>query len=740
MGKHEQRVIAVVPTMVQKYIVPILIGSLTIISYYASLFYGFMFDDYPTIIHYFHVRFFDPIGMFFANPRWISRVLNQFTYHYWNDNAFAYRIIDLAIQLAIGYMIFYMLLDLLPKFKKSDFIKQNAYLISLLTAGLFLLHPVQTQTATYITQMRLEGLVVLFAFLVLTTFVKALRSANQSLRIGWFAVSYIFTAFAAGTKEIVVALPFLIVLVDWFFVAQGEWEDFKTRLWIHAGYFGVLFGTLIYMGIRPEYVSRVASTPVRNNRGNLLTEHSDVYISMFPYFISQFKVIWHYISIFVLPFRVCFDYDMRFARSIFALDVIVPAVSLFGLTLFTLKRWIYNKADLWSFSFAWFMISILPRASIIPSTELICDYKTYLSSFGALFAIALAFVWCIDFLIEKMKGLEMNFDKQLTQIVVGFFVLSCAGIATNERNKVWSSELAFWQDAVDGAPTKARSRNNLATAKYENGDKQGAIDEFNRAIECDGNYGEPHVNLASIYQMAGDYDRALTHYSRALEIGEGHPEMFHNLGMLHLSQNNNDVAAECFRQAIDLKPYYSSALRYLGKLSQAKGDQEAAMQYFDRAINGDMPDNECFYLKGTLLIEQGKFAEAIKTLEKVGNGYLDVEFQLGYAYYSLNQYDVASEFFERSCERDQNNLVYVHNYAQALINAGHYSRALVMFEKCLELSEPGALPFLPMHIAKCKFFVGKKDEATKEMHKLLESSQDAVRNDVRQFLQEHGLA
>lgn len=726
----------------QKFVIPLLMGVLTILVYFSSLFYGFIFDDFPTIIQYFHIRVFDPIGMFFANPRWISRVLNQFTYHYWEANPIAYRVIDLAIHLAIGFMIFYIMLDLLSRFTRNDFVQKNAYVISLLTAGLFLLHPAQTQTATYITQMRLEGLVAFFTFLVLTTFLKALRSSQSNVRMAWFVVSYVSTAFAAGTKEIVVVLPALVVLIDWFFVAQGDWEDFKTRLWIHAGYFAVLFGTLAYMGIRPGYVARLAGSPLRNNRGNILTQSPDVYISMFPYFISQFKVILHYMLIFVWPFGISFDYDMRLARSLFSLDVIVPAAILLSMTWWMFKRWLHDKADVWAFAFAWFMIAILPRASIFPSTELICDYKTYLSSFGALFALALVGAKCIEFVMTMIKEKEsdMLMSKQMTQVVLGLLVLSCVGFASNQRNKVWSSDLNFWQDAVDHAPTKARGHNNLATALYEKGDYDGALKEFNLAIACDNNYGEPHVNLASIHQMRGDVDTALKHYARAMEIGEAHPEMFHNLGILHVNQQNNDVAAECFRQALDLRPYYSSAHKQLGKIYQIQGKQDEALRAYDSALAGDQPDAEVYYLKGTLCIERSNFQAALEAFEKINRSYLDTEFQIGCAYYGLSQYKQASQCFAKAYASDPTNLVYTHNYAQALINCKEYDRALPLFEQCQNSTQPGELPYVPVHIAKCKFFIGKKEEATKDLKILVKSASEEVRNDAKLLMQEIGLA
>lgn len=715
-------------TVFQKHVIPLIVNFITFLVYYPSLAYGFIFDDLPTITQYFHVRVFDPAGQFFANPRWISRVLNQFTYYYWQESPFAYRIVNLFMHLAIGLMIFHVLLHTLSRMKNS-YLANNAYLISLLSSGIFLLYPIQTQTVTYITQMQLEGLVMLFTFAVISTFVFALSSKNNTWKTGLFTLSYVLTAFATGTKEIVITLPFLLLLTDWFLVAQGDWSEFKKRWMIHAGYFVVLFGVLAYMGVaRPAYISHIATNPIKNNRGNLLTQTHSEQITTGTYLMSQFKVILHYLTLFFTPHRVCFDYDMKLSSSPFNSDVWGPLLLLLLLTGIALRTWLHDKSNLYVFCYLWFMIGILPRASIFPSTELVCDYKTYVASFGPLLCIALLTTLLINYLVTTINNRQPTVNKGAAQLFLSLLLFAGLGFATNQRNLVWSSDLEFWKDATIKAPTKARAFNNYGTSLWSRGHQEEAMAAFNQAIKLDHHYGEPHVNLASIYQGKGNMEVAMAHYKRAMEIGEGHPEMFHNLGMLHFFQKSYDKAILSFQEAIRLRPHYGRAHINMGRAYQLLNKKDQALICYEKALVSDHQDRDLYFLHGSLCYEMGKYDQAILSLECINKKFMDTSFKLGCCYFNMNNMSKATECFEAALEVEPANLMYAYNCGQACLKMGKFDKALQMFDRCKTNEQE--LPYVPLHRSKCLYHLGKKDDALRSLDTIIKTTKNEfVRKD-----------
>ncbi len=347
----------------QKLLPPTLLSIITIIFYYPSLWGPFIWDDLPTITKNIHVIWGSKnvFNEFYANNRWISNFLNQFTYKFWANNPFGYRLINLILHISIGILIFFLVLKLLSSLKQSNFLKQNAYIISILTSGLFLLHPTQTQTATYINQMRLEGTVVFFTMAILLAFTYAAKTANIYLKIFLYSVSLILTSFAAGTKEIIIVLPFLMLLADWFFIAQGNWKSLIKRILIHALIFLSLFGTFAKWGWKPPQPKQISQMAFKSNRGNILTSTPEEKITPKLFMISQFKVVLHYLTIFFWPLNLSFDYETKLSTSFWNNDVIFPLLTLLLILLFATFLFIKNRTNFISFCVAWFFISILPR-------------------------------------------------------------------------------------------------------------------------------------------------------------------------------------------------------------------------------------------------------------------------------------------------------------------------------------------------------------------------------------------
>ena len=123
---------------------------------------------------------------------------------------------------------------------------------------------------------------------------------------------------ACGTKEIIIITPVLLAIFDWFLVAQGNTKALKSRWWIHATSWLIIAPIYIYF-LKPSYFAKVFGFAIetQNNIGNVLTQDPHAKITSSWYFISQFKVILHYLFIFLWPFSISVDYDWMLVESFF---------------------------------------------------------------------------------------------------------------------------------------------------------------------------------------------------------------------------------------------------------------------------------------------------------------------------------------------------------------------------------------------------------------------------------------
>ncbi len=110
-------------------------------------------------------------------------------------------------------------------------------------------------------------------------------------------LTFALALISCGTKEIAIVSPLFIMLTDWFFIAQGDWHIFKKRIPLHILFFLTVLGIYIYLlkTIISSETYLELSMVAHNNIGNVLTENPAEPIKPLHFFISQFKVILHYL-------------------------------------------------------------------------------------------------------------------------------------------------------------------------------------------------------------------------------------------------------------------------------------------------------------------------------------------------------------------------------------------------------------------------------------------------------------
>lgn len=671
--------------------VPLFLVASTLFFYYPSLCYEFQFDDIANITKHFELRHYTFWDLFFSGPRWISYWLNSVHYALGKFSPYYYRLFNVCLHGANGVLLFFISLLGLSKRNRPDFFKQNALPLATVTALFFLLHPVQTQTVSYVIQGQLEGLAAFFMLSMTLVFMYFCYAHNKHLKLLSGVLLCGLTFFSCCTKEIAIISPALLLLVDWFFVAQGSWKSIKKRLWLHALIISLVISVYTYF-FKIAFFTDIfgLQRTAQNNIGNVITHTTTSLITPKDYFISQFKVILHYFWIFVWPFSMSVEYDWMLSKSFFSIDSCVPFLLLCGLAYYVMSALRRDASSMVAFGFCWFFVCIIPRSSIIPSPELLVDYKTYIASCGWLFLLAaysIALWRAVANLLIK-ADLTIGRNKYIEHALACCLVVPL-GLATMQRNTVWRSGLEFWGNVLENAPGKARAQNNYGVELLQRCAKpQESIAYFSKAIAIDPHYYDPYHNLAVAYLHTNQTILALQTLHAGLRINPCYPEGYNNLASFLLQQGQRDQydqAESALYTALKLRPHYGKAHYNLGRLYFEQGKHELAWEHFhDACMKCDLDDDMGFSAFAKLSLLLKKYDDAIfgykKTLEIVPNDQ-DSLFNLGNAYFFAQRPDEALGTYQHLLTLYPHDIRAWYNLGEVYFLNGQAEKALGCFKK-----------------------------------------------------------
>lgn len=719
---------------------PFILSFLTGLVYYPSLSYPFQFDDLANISKKFEIRFLDWGAHLFKYSRWVGELLNRVNYQIGEHfrfggggfDPFYYRSVNICIHIATGMLLFALVHRLLVRLSDDSFLQRNALKIASITSALFLLHPVQTQTVSYIIQARLEGMATFFMLLTILLMVFAVQVKSLFTSIVLYSCAAFVAFVSCGTKEIVIVLPFLTVLVDLFFIARGDAKQVVKRAVFHALIGLIVFLTLAHY-LNLSFFRKILSMgeTVANNRGNILNGSYSTLITPWHFMISQFKVVLHYLAIFFFPVGLSVEYDWKMVSGFFAPDCILPLMALLALAGSALYRWFHNHKSLYAFSLAWFFIALAPRSTILPSPELVCDYKTYLSSIGVFFWMAVVLAHLYEWACEYDLISLVPTSRNLQTSALGLVCALGLGFSAYQRNLVWETSVSLWLDIVEKAPLKARGQNNCGVALSEAGRYEEAIPYFVKAIQLDRQYSDPWSNKAVVHSVKGDDDSAIRSLQEAIRLNPEYAEAQNNLGSLLIKKGEFAAAEGSLKNAVLIRPHYGKAWFNLGRLYLEQKKNDEAWGAFIKATQGDLDLPNVFDIVGQVGLQIGKYEEAVVAFEEAikrsnGEKIPHTYFNLANGYFLTNRYPEAKSIFSKLSAENPHEHKFTYNLAETMFMQGDYSSALPIFDAISKATD--SLPNAPMRAAQCLEKSGNLKDAAEYIGMMISkaTSQDVV--------------
>jgi tetratricopeptide (TPR) repeat protein len=135
-------------------------------------------------------------------------------------------------------------------------------------------------------------------------------------------------------------------------------------------------------------------------------------------------------------------------------------------------------------------------------------------------------------------------------------------------------------------PPDPTARNLSADDHYERGyaleeagETAGAMVEYRRAIERDGQHADAHVNLGRLLHEEGKPFEALAHYRVALASRPEDATAAFNLGVALEDLDRHAEAIDAYQRALSVAPDTADAHYNLARLFEQTGQSEAAIRH-----------------------------------------------------------------------------------------------------------------------------------------------------------------
>ncbi|TRX90284.1 hypothetical protein FHL15_008829 [Xylaria flabelliformis] len=249
---------------------------------------------------------------------------------------------------------------------------------------------------------------------------------------------------------------------------------------------------------------------------------------------------------------------------------------------------------------------------------------------------------------------------------------------------------------------EALAYNMRGTFRCLRGSQEQALEDLNKSIELDSSMTQSYVKRASMHLEMGNRDNAAKDIESAIKQNEDDPDIYYHRAQLHFIHQEWQNAAKDYQKSIDLDNKFIFSHIQLGVTQYKMGSVASSMATFRRCIKNfsRVPDVYNYY--GELLLDQGKFDEAIQQFDTA----MDMEKQtkpmsmnvLPLINKALTLFQQKSEFTEAEqlCNKaliiDPECDIAVATMAQLLLNQGKITEALKYFERAAELARtPGEI-------------------------------------------------
>jgi tetratricopeptide (TPR) repeat protein len=485
-----------------------------------------------------------------------------------------------------GYHLFNILLHFFSALLLVRILRKLAIPGAWFAAGIFALHPVMVESVAWISELKnaLSGLFFLSTALAYLTYFETGKKRFYGAALGLFVLGLL-------SKTGIAPFPLAMLAVVWWKQGGLSW---KSDILPVLPFFltGMVFGLLTI------YVEKT----------HIGTRGPGYEFSLIERCLIAGRALWFYLGKIILPINLTISYPRW---------VLNPAVwwqYLFPIAAVTAAGILWAKRKVWrapAAAFFFFTAMILPYLGFLSlfafRYSFVADHYQYLAAIGPM-------VMCAS-LVDRVLGLARG-NGRILKPAVTVILLLALGSATRIQSGMYSDAETLYRTTIARNAGSWMAHNNLGLLLANNGQTDGALAHYQKALEINPLYAEANNNLGLLLSDKGRPDEAIRHFQKALEIKPDYGGARFNLALLLAKTGRADEAVAQYHKALELNPNHAKTHNNLGLLLAGMGRADEAMAHYRKALELNPVSAETHYNAALLLANRGKTGDALAHIQK----------------------------------------------------------------------------------------------------------------------------
>ncbi|HEY2838030.1 MAG TPA: tetratricopeptide repeat protein [Pirellulales bacterium] len=556
-------------------------------------------------------------------------------YQFGQLDPFGYHVLNLTLHVLSALLLWGIVRRTLQLPYFEELFDRETWIVALLVAVAWLVHPLQTEAVEYVTQ-RTE---LMMGFFYLATLYGSLRyfcAETSAQRALWLVAAGAACLLGVTCKEVMVTAPVAVLLFE---------RTFITGSFLHALRRSWPLYLLLVLSWLPLLIFNL-NAPRSESAGFQLG------VPAHAWWFTQAKVLAMYLKLVVWPWPLSIHYHLPLLETV---ATAWPWLGLAGLLAIGTIVLVWRGSSIGFLGACVFMI-LAPTFAIPIVKEVAVERRMYLPLAAILTLFIVGAYWLLRTATQSNVSAsnDPQSDPRPLRITIIFFSVAAIAmcLVSALRLKAYQDAVTIWQDAALRDPDDAMARNNVGRALIDAQRPAEASEYMRQFLKQAPDSAEGHHVLALALLNLNQPLEAIEHLNQALQGPDASLAHYH-LGIAFMNSSRPEEAIKHFEAAARGQPEVAEIQNRLGMALTLAGRPQLALEHFKLAVKLS-PDSPTIRVNLALALKAiGSLPEASHELEEIirmAPDDVDARFQLAMLYGDLGRTDDAIVTAEKALE------------------------------------------------------------------------------------------